>query len=152
MLSGVADKVTDAFALTVFLLCSYQELPFPGVSWSVGRWYDEACAPPPWNCAIHWRASRRIRTLCGRWCSIWQAWWVFRFLQCFAEFPDHLFFFFFFHKIGRKLLFIVFITLITIGLEFGLLTKITFWSLLKVPFKTDLLVKTVWKNSVAKLV
>ena len=32
---------------------------------------------------------------------------------------------------------------ITIGLEIGLLTKITFWSLLKVPFKTDLLVKTV---------
>ena len=30
-----------------------------------------------------------------------------------------------------------------IGLEIGLLTKITFWSLLKVPFKTDLLVKTV---------
>ena len=30
--------------------------------------------------------------------------------------------------------------------------EITFWSLLKVPFKTDLLVKTVWKNSVAKLV
>ena len=27
-----------------------------------------------------------------------------------------------------------------------------FWSLLKVPFKTDLLVKIVWKNSVAKLV
>ena len=32
---------------------------------------------------------------------------------------------------------------ITIGLEIGLLTNITFWSLLKVPFKTDLLVKTV---------
>ena len=27
-----------------------------------------------------------------------------------------------------------------------------FWSLLKVPFNRDLLVKTVWKNSVAKLV
>ena len=40
----------------------------------------------------------------------------------------------------------------SIGLEFGLLTKITFWSLLKVPLKTDLQVKTVWKNSVAKLV
>ena len=32
---------------------------------------------------------------------------------------------------------------ITIGLEIGVLTKITFWSLLKVPFKRDLLVKTV---------
>ena len=32
---------------------------------------------------------------------------------------------------------------ITTGLEIGLLAKITFWSLLKVPFKTDLLVKTV---------
>ena len=41
---------------------------------------------------------------------------------------------------------------ITIGLEIGLLTKITFWSLLKVPFKRDILMKTVWKNSVAKLV
>ena len=30
-----------------------------------------------------------------------------------------------------------------IGLEIGLLTKITFWSLLKVPFKTNLLAKTV---------
>ena len=38
------------------------------------------------------------------------------------------------------------------GLEIGLLTKITFWSLLKVPFKTDLLAKTVRKKSVAKLV
>ena len=31
------------------------------------------------------------------------------------------------------------------GLEIGLLTNITVWSLLKVAFKTDLLVKTVWK-------
>ena len=37
------------------------------------------------------------------------------------------------------------------GLEIGVLTKITYWSLLKVPFKTDLLVKTVSKNSLAKL-
>ena len=35
---------------------------------------------------------------------------------------------------------------ITIGLEIGLLTKITLWSLPKVPFKTDLLMKTVWKK------
>ena len=42
---------------------------------------------------------------------------------------------------------------ITIGLEIGLLTKITFWSLLnKVPFKTDLLEAPHEKNSVAKLV
>ena len=44
------------------------------------------------------------------------------------------------------------ISCITIGLEIGHLSKITFWSLLKVPFRTDLLMKTVWKNSVAKLV
>ena len=34
---------------------------------------------------------------------------------------------------------------ITIGLEIGHLTKITFWCLLKVPFRADLLVETVWK-------
>ena len=32
---------------------------------------------------------------------------------------------------------------ITIGLEIGLLTKFTFWSLRKVSFEADLLVKTV---------
>ena len=41
---------------------------------------------------------------------------------------------------------------ITIGLEIGLLTKIAFWSLLKVQSETDLWVKTVRKKSVAKLV
>ena len=41
---------------------------------------------------------------------------------------------------------------ITIGLEIGLLTKIAFWSLLKVQSETDLWVKIVRKKSVAKLV
>ena len=40
----------------------------------------------------------------------------------------------------------------TLRLEYGLLTKIAFWSLLKVQSETDLWVKTVRKNSIAKLV